>query len=229
MPMEQGIRVVLFDVNETLSDMTPLRQRFAAVGAAPELFSNWFAATLRDGFALTAARGYAGFREVAAAALRSLLEQSRHWTGDPAAAAEYILDGFAELDVHPDVPDGVRRLSAAGFRLATLTNGAAQLTAALLTRAGIREGFEALLDVGVPRAWKPAAAAYQYALDVLEVQPAEALLVAVHPWDVDGARRAGLGAAWLRRGAATYPDVMSAPSLIAADVRDLAHLLASPS
>jgi 2-haloacid dehalogenase len=136
-----------------------------------------------------------------------------------------VLEGFAALEVHPDVQPGVRRLDADGFRLATLTNGDAALTEQLLTRAGLREHFTALLDVSAPRAWKPAAAAYRYATDTLAVSPAEALLVAVHPWDIDGARRAGLQAAWLRRGAANYPAVMTAPSLIAADLRDLAHLL----
>ncbi|MGP3924742.1 hypothetical protein [Streptomyces sp. 8N616] len=53
--------------------------------------------------------------------------------------------------------------------------------------------FQEQLDVSTPRAWEPAAAAYRYATDRLAVDPAETLLVAVHPWDVDGARRAGFG------------------------------------
>jgi 2-haloacid dehalogenase len=222
---EVPIRLVLFDVNETLSDMAPLRRRFEEVGAPPLLFAVWFAGVLRDGFALTAAGGYASFRDIADAGLRGLFSQLQGWTGDAAGAAEYVLDGFAALDVHPDVPPGVRRLDADGFRLGTLTNGAAALTEQLLTRAGLREHFAAVLDVSVPRAWKPAATAYRYATDTLAVRPAEALLVAVHPWDVDGARRAGLQAAWLRRGVGEYPTVMTPPSLIAADLRDLAHLL----
>lgn len=221
------IQVVLFDVNETLSDMTPLRRRLEAVGASPELFGTWFAGVLRDGFALTAAGGYASFREVADAGLRGLLSQVRGFAGDLSSGVEHVLDAFTGLEVHPDVPDGVRLLRAAGFRLATLTNGAAALTEQLLTRAGLREHFELLLDVGTPRAWKPAAAAYRYATETLAVDAAGTLLVAVHPWDIDGARRAGLQAAWLRRGAAEYPAVMSMPSLIAADLRDLAHVLST--
>jgi 2-haloacid dehalogenase len=223
--VDTPIRVVLFDVNETLSDMTPLRLRLEEVGAPAESFATWFAAVLRDGFALTAAGGYASFSDVADADLRGLLSRLPGWTGDPAAGAKRVLDGFTHLDVHPDVPAGVRRLRAAGFRIATLTNGAVPLTEQLLIRAGLRDHFEALLDVSAPRAWKPAAVAYRYATDRLAVDPAEALLGAVHPWDIDGARRAGLQAAWLRRGAAEYPAVMTAPSLVAADIGDLAHLL----
>ncbi len=54
------------------------------------------------------------------------------------------------------------------------------------------------------------------------VEARDALLVAVHPWDVDGAVRAGLTAAWLGRGAATYPAGMRRPTFVAQDVGELA-------
>jgi 2-haloacid dehalogenase len=54
-------RLALFDVNETLSDLEPLRTRFEGVGAPGELLEVWFASTPRDGFALTAAGAYADF------------------------------------------------------------------------------------------------------------------------------------------------------------------------
>jgi hypothetical protein len=38
-----------------------------------------------------------------------------------------------------------------------------------------------------------------YALSRCGVLAAEAMLVTVHPWDTDGARRAGLSAAWVNR------------------------------
>ena len=41
--------VVLFDVNETLSDMAPLAGRFEELGASPLLAATWFAALLRAG------------------------------------------------------------------------------------------------------------------------------------------------------------------------------------
>jgi FMN phosphatase YigB (HAD superfamily) len=44
--------VIVFDVNETLSDMAPMARRFADVGAPELLAQVWFASLLRDGFAL---------------------------------------------------------------------------------------------------------------------------------------------------------------------------------
>lgn len=217
--------VLVFDVNETLSDLTPLRARFAEVGAPPELMPTWFAGVLRDGFALTAAGAYAEFGAVALDVLRALLPRVPGWSGDVEAAARHILDGIAQLEVHPDVPDGVRSLSAAGLRLVTMTNGNSALTERLLSRAGLLDCFEMLLDVRGPRLWKPAPGAYRYAVEQAGVRPEQAVLIATHPWDVDGALRAGLGGAWLRRGAAAYPHTMSEPTYSTEDLRELADVL----
>ncbi|PYC87697.1 haloacid dehalogenase type II [Streptomyces tateyamensis] len=218
--------VLVFDVNETLSDFTALSARFEEIGAPGTLMPTWFAGVLRDGFALTAAGAYADFASLALDGLRTLLPTVPGWSGDLDKSARHILDGLAELDVHPDVPDGVRRLSDAGFRLVTMTNGNAALTRRLLERAGVADRFEALLDVGGSRCWKPAPAAYRYAVERAAVRPEQALMVAVHPWDIDGAQRAGLGGAWLRRdGAADYPLSMSRPTYGVRDLVELAEVL----
>ncbi|MFP8904976.1 haloacid dehalogenase type II [Streptomyces atacamensis] len=218
-------QVLVFDVNETLSDLTPLRDRFEAVGAPAELMPLWFAQTLRDGFALTTAGAYADFADVALDGLRSLLPGVRGWSGETEAAARHIVDGFAHLAVHPDVPDGVRRLAAAGFRLVTMTNGSARLTERLLAGAGLPDFFEALLDADGPRCWKPAPAAYRYAVERVGARPEQAVLVAAHPWDIDGATRAGLAGAWLRRGPGAYPQTMLPPVYSARDLEELADVL----
>ncbi|MFF4357059.1 haloacid dehalogenase type II [Streptomyces sp. NPDC001604] len=226
MPADQH-QVLVFDVNETLSDLTPLRGRFEDIGAPGHLLPTWFAGVLRDGFALTAAGAYADFASVAHEGVRTLLSGLEGWTGDGEAAARHILDGFPQLSVHPDVPDGVRKLSDAGYRLTAMTNGSTALTERLLDAAGVLDRFEALSDVGGPRCWKPAPAAYHYAVERVGVRPEQAMLVAVHPWDVDGARRAGLDGAWLRRGASVYPRTMTPPAFSAQDLTELAEMLAS--
>ncbi|MEU6251500.1 haloacid dehalogenase type II [Streptomyces sp. NPDC047043] len=217
--------VLVFDVNETLSDMGPLRDRFEEIGAPGGLMPLWFAGTLRDGFALAASGGYADFAELARDSLRGLLASAEHRPVDLDAAVRHVLSGFSELAVHPDVPPGVRALRAAGYRLVTMTNGSTALTEKLLDKAGVRDCFEALMDVAGPGRWKPHPSAYSHVIEGCAVSADQAMLVAVHPWDVDGAQRAGLAGAWLRRGAAVYPDSLTEPTLIAEDLTDLARLL----
>ena len=58
-----------------------------------------------------------------------------------------------------------------------------------------------------------------------EVDNDEAMLVAVHPWDIDGASRAGLATAWVNRTGGPYPEYFRAPDLMAVSLTDLAHQL----
>lgn len=220
--------VIVFDVNETLSDMSPMTGRFADIGAPKHLATLWFATLLRDGFALTAAGGQRPFAELGAAALRTVLH-GVDLNRNPDAAVDHVMGGFMQLSVHPDVPDGVRALRRSGYRLVTLSNGSTGVAEQLFTAAGIQDEFEALLSVEDAGAWKPARAAYEYAARTCGTDLADMLLVAVHPWDIDGAARAGMATAWINRNGSPYPDVFTPPSLTATGLTDLAAQLTSGS
>jgi 2-haloacid dehalogenase len=216
--------VVVFDVNETLSDMRPMADRFTDVGAPGHLAKLWFASLLRDGFALTAAGAQEKFAVLAREALHGALAglDLNRALDD---AVEHVLDGFGSLGVHPDVPDGVRALHDAGLRLVTLTNGSTEVAERLFTGAGLRDRFERLLSVEDAGAWKPAPASYAYASRTCGVPSEEMLLVAVHAWDIDGANRAGMTTGWLDRTGSPYPAYFTAPTWTAPSLPELAAQL----
>ncbi|MDQ6754228.1 MAG: haloacid dehalogenase type II [Actinomycetota bacterium] len=216
--------VILFDVNETLSDLTPMAGRFAETGAPDFLARVWFAGVLRDGFALAAAGSSEKFAFIATELLTGTL------AGMPlnrpiGEAVEHIMGGFAGLSLHPDVVGGVRALKEAGLRLATLTNGSTHLAERLFSDAGIEDDFEHLISVEDGPGWKPLKGAYGYAAQVCEVQPAQMLLVAVHPWDIHGAARAGLATAWLNRSGIPYPRYFQAPDVTVSSLSGLTPLV----
>lgn len=213
---------LVFDVNETLSDLAPLAQRFADVGAPEHLAGVWFASLLRDGFALTAGGVNPRFADIGRALLAAQLTGT---VADPQAAVQHVMTGFGGLGVHADVGPGVRRLAGLGIRLLTLSNGSASVAEGLLTRAGIRGEFEALLSVEDAPLWKPAPQAYAYAVETAALTPAECMLVAVHPWDIDGARRAGLRTAWVDRGGRPYPDFFGPADVEVSSLTELAERL----
>ena len=216
--------LLVFDVNETLSDMAPMAGRFEDVGAPAHLAKLWFAELLRDGFALTASGDIESLATLGAEALRVRLGGlSLERPLDD--AVEHVMQGFSELSVHPDVVVGVRALSELGIRLVTLSNGSATVADTLLQGAGVRDRFDRLLTVEDAGVWKPAARAYAYALEVCGVEPEDAMLVAVHPWDIDGASRAGLATAWIDRSGGHYPSYFAAPDVEAASLVELADAL----
>ena len=223
--MHQPSQVIVFDVNETLSDMSAMAARFTDVGAPGHLAQSWFAGVLRDGFALTVAGRSERFATLAAGGLRSVL-RAEPINRSLDSAVEHVLAAMMGLDVHPDVPAGVRGLAARGLRLVTLSNGSAEVAERLLARAGVRAEFERLLSVEQAGSWKPARRAYAYAAGECEVELEQMLLVAAHPWDIDGAARAGMGTAWVNRSGADYPDHFTPPRHEVAALGELADRLA---
>ena len=86
-----AVRVVAFDVKETLFSLDRLGPAFAAAGLDPAAVPLWFARPLRDGFALTAIGDCRPFADLAAQTLRAL---------DPGRVVEAILGAFRQLDPH---------------------------------------------------------------------------------------------------------------------------------
>lgn len=217
--------VAVFDVNDTLSDLDGLVPRFQEAGVDPGLLRVWFAATLRDGFAVTAAGGYADFSGIAVSILAGLLSGAGGLRGGPQDVAEHIVESMAELALHADVAEGLRKFHAAGVRIVTLSNGSRQVAESLLERAGLRDLVEQCLSVSDAGRWKPAPEAYAHAAARCEVEANELALIAVHPWDIDGALRAGLRAGWLSRDGAPYPSYLRAPEATSRNLPDLAAIL----
>jgi len=182
--MVQRPLVVAFDVNETLFSLDAIRARLDRMGAASDTLETWFGQVLSQGFALAAAGSFAPFRDLAQTTLARLLDDD--------AAAEHVLEAFQRLDAHPDARPALERLAAADIPAVTLTNGHADTTRHLLDRADLGHLVARCFDVGEVGRWKPAAPAYQHCARQCGVAVDRVAMVAVHSWDIHGARRAGL-------------------------------------
>nr|WP_281373028.1 haloacid dehalogenase type II [Kineococcus aurantiacus] len=212
------------DVNETLSDTTPLAERLAAVGAGPHVAARFLPSVLRDGFARTLRAAPLPFADVAADVLRTDLGTAA-LDRPLEEAVEFVLAAFGELRTHPDVPAGLRRFHEHGVVTVAFTNGSAASCEALLTGSGVRGDVRHVLSVDDVGRWKPHAAAYGHVLDLLARDPGEVLFVAVHPWDLDGAAAAGMRTAWLDRDGAPFPRHATPPDLTAPGLDALAELV----
>lgn len=223
--MDDRPNVIVFDVNETLSDTTALAQSFEDVGAPGHLAATWFGQILRDGFALTSTGDNVSFATIAASLLDATLG-SAELTRPVEDAKKTLLGSFARLPLHPDVAPGLTDLATAGFRLITLSNGAFAVAGSLFKATDLSGLWERLLSVDDAPVWKPGAASYRWAAERCNVQPSEMMLVAVHPWDIHGAARAGLRTAWVNRSDEAYPSYFARAELEVSSVTDLARQLA---
>lgn len=214
--------LVVLDVNETLFPLDPIARRMAEVGLEGRT-DVWFTRILRDGIAAAAAGRFASFSDLARHHLLDLLAGGG--LGPDDAAAEHVLGGFSEVSPHPDVAPGLRALRDAGVPAVALTNGSAELTHAFLARAGLIELVAGVHDVVEVGRWKPAPDAYRHVLQLRGVVAERTAMVAVHPWDLLGARSVGMVSAWLARDAARFPGPFGAPDVQAATLSALVEAL----
>lgn len=213
----------VFDVIETIFPLEPLRPRLAALDLGGEL-DLFFTRILRDAFALDATGTFKPFREIASGALEVLAAQ-RGLPNPDRAAVDAVLAGFATLDPAPDVRPAMERFRAAGVTVATLSNGGVETTRALLDRAGLLPLVSRVMGVDEIRRYKPGKDIYLHAASTLGLAPARMAMIAVHAWDLEGARRAGLVTGWASRLERKYHPAMQRADVVGADLVEVAERL----
>ena len=195
-----AVRAVAFDVFGTLVDWrSGVADAFRASGVSGdpyELADAWRAryrpilAEVNDG-----ARPWGDFDELHLVDARRPPRRARR-RALAARRGASSCGAWHRLDPWPDVRAGLEALR--GERpVAMLSNGHVALLVDLARHGDLR--FDAVLSAELARAYKPAPEAYRTAARLLGVQPAELMLAAAHPWDLEGARDAGLKTAFVDR------------------------------
>lgn len=214
-------RVIVFDVNETLLDLSSLDPHFIHAFGDPAVRREWFAQMIQSALVSTLLGPYKTFGACAASALD--MAAARHNVLLTEEERDIILKGLRNLQPHPDVHDSLQRLRSAGFRLATLTNSTHDVAEAQLQHAGIRQYFEQALSADSVHRLKPAPEPYHMAAARLGVAPAEIRLVACHAWDIAGALHAGCAAAFVARPGMVFDRLVAQPDIVGANLNDIAE------
>lgn len=217
------MRTLVFDVIETLLDLSALDPLFVAAFGTAQARTMWFNQMLQSALVATITETYRPFDELGRAALQMTAQRLNRPVSDEQMKS--IGGAMRELPPHPDVRNGLSRLRDGGFRLAALTNSRLETLEAQLRHAGLREFFEAVLSADDVKRYKPAREVYVHAAARLEAAPAELTLVAAHDWDVRGAMRAGFGAVFLARPGRVLDPLQERPAVVAADLGEAADRL----
>jgi 2-haloacid dehalogenase len=193
----EGIRACVFDAYGTLFDV------HAAVGRlrpqigthADELSQLWRAKQLEYSWLRALMGRHADFWQVTGDALDYALAR----TGVGAAVREPLMQAYLTLDPYPEVADVLRRLRAAGFKLAILSNGEPAMLAAAVENAGIGALLDAVISVEEVGVYKPDPRVYRLAVDRLGVRADQIAFQSSNAWDVNGAACFGLRPVWINR------------------------------
>lgn len=218
--------VLVFDVNETLIDIDSIAPLFGELFGDRRVLREWFNQLVMYSMTATLSDHYVDFFTLGQGVLGMLADIYRVSIAESDVLR--LRKGMLTMPAHPDVTEGLTRLRDNGFRLVTLTNSPPNLSGPTpLENAGLAGLFEHQLSVHPCRAFKPSPVVYRYACQVLEVAPADCMMVAAHVWDIPGAQNVGFSTALVTRwGNPPLPvDGLPQPNLVVDDLLQLAECL----
>lgn len=205
-----GVRACVFDAYGTLFDVASAAARCADVlgPAAVPLAQLWRDKQLQYTWLRAAQNRHADFWQVTGDALDFALETLG--VGD-AALRTRLMQLYRTLDAFAEAPDVLRRIKAAGFATAILSNGTPEMLAEAVASAGIGDALDHVLSVESVGIYKPASAVYQLAVDRLGVPAAAIAFQSSNAWDIHAASAFGMRTVWCNRTAQRRERLPGAP------------------
>ena len=227
--LKRDTKICMFDLYGTVVDMQGGLTRavapyLAAKGWAgdPSRLVTWWRRTHFENSMIDALlqREHLPYREIGRISLSYTLE--RAGVAHTQDEVRRLVAEIERLQPFPDVVESLTRLRQR-FRLVILSNGDPDMLEAIRPRLGFE--FDRIISVAEAGSFKPHAATYRKAAELLATPVPAILFVANHAFDCVGAKAAGMRAAFVDRRKRPFGDWPYPPDLVVADFKELADRL----
>jgi 2-haloacid dehalogenase len=218
-----ALPLIVFDVNETLLDLTTMEPTFERIFGDKGAMRLWFANFIMYSAALTVAGCYVPFTDIGSAVMKMLADTRGIKIGDKDKSE--LFERFSTMPPHPEVPAALGKLRSTGFRLFTLTDNLVEVQTRQFQHGGIVDFFERRFSADGVKHHKPSREAYAYVERELGVGPSQLCLIACHTWDTLGAVAAGWEAALIKRVGNDVLSVGPQPQIVGDDLDDVVDQL----
>jgi len=227
--MLNNVRAVAFDLDNTLWDIEPVIARAELrllewlskhCPRIPQRLSLEDMRTAREQLAREEPHNAHDFTYLRIAALARHARECGYDEKIAEHAFEVFFAARNELELFTDVQPALERLRS-HYPLATLSNGNADLV-----RIGLADFFVLSLNARQVGVGKPHPRCFERLARELRLAPQEILYVGDDPvLDVEAARGAGFGTAWMNRRKRQWPTEIAAPDITVLDCAELAAVL----
>lgn len=193
---------ILFDINETVLDLSALKPKFKSGFGDEKIVSTWFSMLLHSSTVCSLTEVRSDFATLSKIMLQAIAAKLDVTLTDQVCSD--ILATFANLPAHSDIKPALQKLRRAGFRTIAFSNSSQQLITTQIHNAGLNDYFDDIVSVEDSGSFKPDFNVYQFAANRVH-RPIETLwLVATHDWDTHGAISAGMRGGYIERSGMPY-------------------------
>jgi 2-haloacid dehalogenase len=188
--------VLLFDVYETLLDMSDVERRVNNIMDSIRGYRIWFELFMQYCFVDNCIAQFNDFSSIARATMKMTGNLLGHVVTDD--AVNDVLAILTHVPVHENIPGCLSVLSDEGYRIAALTNSPQKTILERMEQSGLISYFEQVFSAEQVKKYKPCIEVYEWAAKKLEVPVQEILLVSSHSWDIAGGANAGMRTAYIQ-------------------------------
>ncbi len=215
-----------FDMYGTLVDplriWTQLKQYLSEENAvrAAEI---WRQKQLEYSFRLTVMGQYEDFELVTRKALDYALAAVNGQLSDE--QKQQLMAQYNDLALFPDVQGGLEQLQTKGYTMVVFSNGSPSMLTTIMRTAHLETFFRGFVSVDEIKTYKPSPKAYQLVANRLQRSLEEVRLISSNPFDVIGARNAGMQATWLNRSHGLFDTIGEQPTMVFETLEELVRSL----
>jgi 2-haloacid dehalogenase len=227
--LKSSVKVLTFDLYGTVVDMQKGLTEVASPYLAskgwtgkPSSFVTWWRRTHFENSMIDALldRGHTPYREISRRAVTLTLERAGiEHTQDE---VKWLVSEIEKLKPFPDAVEALGRLNKR-YKLSILSNGDVDMLENAKPYMGYE--FDEYISIATSGYFKPHAATYRKAAEILGVKIGQIMHVANHAFDCIGAQAQGMRCGYINRRGRPYEDTPYQPDLVVNNLKELADTL----